>query len=183
LPALFFWEEDQMEEGTQEIVPGCNRGLHVRRRRHNYFAKARREVFLEHLAATCNVTASAAAAGISVSAVYVHRMKDPEFRALWGDAIEQGYARLEAALIERAARAEERIRLRGDKEVSGPDAPAEIDWDKAMQLLRHHQRGLAGRTPDNRARPLRVPIEALAAKLIKRMRALGVRPPEEGAGP
>lgn len=165
-----------------EIVPGCNRGLHVRRRRRNLFGKARRIAFLEHLAATCNVQASAAAAEISVSAVYVHRMKDPAFREAWQAALEQGYARLEAALLLRAARGGDAIKVRGDKQVTGRDAPEEVDWDKAMDLLRHHQRGLAGRPVDNRMRPARVPIEALTAKLVRKLKALGVTVAEEEAG-
>lgn len=164
------------KDEAKEIVPGTNRRLHERKRRHSFFGKARRARFLEHLAATCNVQASAAAAEVSVSAVYANRMKDPEFREQWQAALEQGYARLEAALLERAARGEGRIAVRGDKELEGPDAPGEIDWDKAIELLRHHRRGLAGRPVDNRARPQRVPIEELAAKLIRKMKALGVQP-------
>ena len=163
------------EDDEREIVPGCNRGLHERKRRHAYFGKARREAFLEHLAATCNVMASAEAAGVSVSAVYANRMKDAGFREDWRAALEQGYARLEAALIERAARGDGRPAVRGDKIVAGPHAPEEVDWDKAMELLKHHQRGLAGRTADNRARPARVPIEQVAAKLVRKLKALGVR--------
>ena len=88
----------------EEIVPGCNRGLHKRR---NLFGKKRRETFLEHLAATCNVTASAAVAEVSVSTVYANRMKDAEFRDGWRAALEQGHAQLEAALLARAARQKE----------------------------------------------------------------------------
>lgn len=165
-----------MERAEEWIVPGKNRQLQrpqgVDRR--VKFGKARRETFLEHLAATCNVTASAAVAEVSFSAVYRCRMRDAEFRAAWQAAIEQGYARLEAALIARATRGDGRPEVRGDKIVEGPDAPETIDWDKAMELLKHHQRGLAGRTADNRPQAQRVPIEVVAAKLVKRIKALGV---------
>jgi hypothetical protein len=46
-------------------------------------------------------------------------------------------------------------------------------------LERRHQRGLAGRTPDNRQRPTRVPIEALTEKLVRKIKALGVVVDEE----
>ncbi|WP_324751120.1 hypothetical protein SH591_07095 [Sphingomonas sp. LY54] len=88
--------------------------------------------------------------------------------------LEQGYARLEAMLLERATRGAERFAIAGDKEVA-----EEFDWDKAMDLLRQHQRGLAGRTPDNRQRPARVPIEALTEKLVRKLKALGVVVDEE----
>lgn len=163
-----------------EIVPGTNRKLHKRRKRHNIFGKKRREIFLEHLAATCNVTASAAAAGVAVSTVYANRMRDAGFREQWAAAVEQGYARLEAAAIERASRA--RPVVRGDKIVEGPDAPEEIDWDKAMELLRHHQRGVAGGKWPGGTLPQRVPIETVTERLIRKMRALGVNPEADDGG-
>lgn len=170
------------KEEEQWIVPGKNRRL-VKPRgqdRRVKLVKARRETFLEHLAATCNVTASAEAAGVSFSAVYRCRMRDPGFQEEWKDALEQGYARLEAALLERAMRGEGRAQIDGDKEVEGPDAPAEVDWDKGIELLRNHQRGLAGRTTNYRT-PRRVPPEQLAAKLVRKLKALGVRPGDEAS--
>lgn len=168
------------EEGDDiEIVPGRNRRLHKRRKQENQFGNKRRAVFLEHLAATCNVRASAAAAGVSPSTVYAHRMKDSDFRADWDAALAQGYARLEAALIERALRGGGRHAVRGDAIVEGPDAPEEVDWDKGMELMRHHQRGLAGLSLPGRLQPKRVPIERVTEKLIRKLRALGVRPEGE----
>lgn len=169
------------EAPEQEIVPGSGRRLHARRKRRTIFGKAARSLFLEHLAATCNVQASAAAAGVGVSTVYANRMRDPVFAADWDAALAQGYARLEAALIERALRGDGRTQVNGDKAVEGPDAPEEIDWIKAMELMRHHQRGLAGRVQRNPTHlPRRVPIEQAAERLIRKMKALGVRPPERG---
>lgn len=170
-----------MREEREEIVPNCNRQLQKRRKRHHMFGKRRRAIFLEHLAATCNVQAAAAAAEVAVSTVYANRMRDAEFRADWQAALEQGYARLEAALIERAARGAERAEIKGDKIVEGPDAPEEIDWEKGMELLRHHQRGLAGYNVPGRVVPKRVEIEQVTAKLIRKLKALGVRPEGEAS--
>jgi hypothetical protein len=164
------------------IVPGKNRRLVTPRGqdRRVKFVKAKREVFLEHLAATCNVTASAEAAGVSLSAVYRCRMRDAEFRDDWALALGQGYARLEAALLRRAMQGERRTPVNGDLTVAGPDAPDEVDWDKGMMLLRHHQRGLEDARPGTRRLPQRVPIEEAAARLVRRLKALGVRPEEDG---
>lgn len=141
-----------MDEEADEIVPNCNRQLQVRRKRRNLFGKMRREGFLEHLAATCNVQAAAAVAEVAVSTVYAHRMRHAAFRAGWDAAIEQGYARLEAALIARAAAGAERLEIAGDKIVEGVEAPERIDWAKGMELLKHQQRHLSGRPVDIRAR-------------------------------
>lgn len=163
------------EEG--EIVPGCSRVLHRRRKRNNRFGKKRKEIFLEHLAATCNVTESAAEAGVAVSTVYANRMRDPEFRDDWMAAVQQGYARLEAEALE--SRRIERAEVRGDKIVERANG---LSFDEKMQLLRHHQRALAGTTQRNRPAPARVPIDQVAARLVKKLKALGVRPDGIEAG-
>ena len=168
-----------MSDEPEEIAPNCNRKLQKRRKRPKLFGKRLRAIFLEHLAATCNVQASAKAAGVAVSTVYANRMRDAGFRADWDAALAQGYARLEAALIERALRSEERYRIKGDKQVEGPEAPEEIDWDKGMELLRHHQRGLKGFNVPGRQLPKRVGMEHLTEKLIRKLRAIGVRPEVE----
>ena len=170
------------EKEAFEIVPGSNRGLHKRRRRAGLFGKRRRETFLEHLAATCNVTASAAEAGVSVSTTYANRMRDADFAADWDAALAQGYARLEAALLERANRGAERAQWRGDKIVAGPDAPDGLSFEQAMQLMSHARRAAAGLTARNRLMPKRVPIEQVAEKLIRKFRALGVDPDRRGGG-
>ena len=112
----------QRSAGSERIIPNTNRRLQVSRTRRKLFGKARQEAFLEHLAATCNVTASAAAADICVGSVYRERMRNPEFRAAWGQALEQGYARLEAALLARAAAGGRYARgqRRQDRERGGP---------------------------------------------------------------
>jgi hypothetical protein len=56
--------------------------------------------------------------------------------------------------------------------VTEPHSPDEVDWDKAMDLLRHHQRGLTGRPVDNRMPPTRVATEALTAKLVRKLKAV-----------
>jgi hypothetical protein len=59
-------------------------------------------IFLDHLAASCNVSASAAAAGFSAVTVYNHRRSDPGFAARWQEALDQGYARVEMELVRTA---------------------------------------------------------------------------------
>lgn len=66
------------------------------------WTKAVRAAFLAKLAETANVAASAREAGMPVSSVYALRLKSPEFRCEWGEALAEGYARLEASLLEAA---------------------------------------------------------------------------------
>jgi len=65
--------------------------------------KARREhwrdVFLDALAETSNVTAAAAAAGATTSLAYRFRRSDPAFAAQWRRALREGYDNLELELL------------------------------------------------------------------------------------
>jgi hypothetical protein len=62
----------------------------------------KRLTFLAALAATSNVTKSAAAAGMSDAQVYAERRRNAGFRDAWTDALSEGYARLEFMMLERA---------------------------------------------------------------------------------
>ena len=64
-------------------------------------ARARR-AFLDHLAMTANVAASARAAGIAPHLAYATRRRNVEFASLWQAALTEGFARLEGALLAEA---------------------------------------------------------------------------------
>lgn len=78
---------------------------HVRRLRGDasWSDPARRALFLEHLAATCNVTASAQAAGLIPAGAYKLRARDAEFEAQWYGAREQARDHLWLLLHQHAA--------------------------------------------------------------------------------
>jgi hypothetical protein len=141
------------------------------------FGAKRQNIFLEHLAASCNVAAAAAAAGVTVQCVYARRMRDAAFREAWGRALEQGYARLEAMLLEEAMRAEP-IAVEGDLVL--PDKP--FDRDLALHLLREHGRR-RGAGPGTGTTPPR-PAEwsEVEAYWIKRLQALKQRMARGGRG-
>jgi hypothetical protein len=65
----------------------------------NRFNAATRKCFLDHLARSANVAASARAAGISSDAVYSAHRRLPEFRAEWKEALFEGYVRLETTML------------------------------------------------------------------------------------
>ena len=56
----------------------------------NGWTSAKRGAFLDELAASCNVTRAAAAAGMGRDAAYGLRRRDPVFAEAWAAAIEQG---------------------------------------------------------------------------------------------
>lgn len=65
-------------------------------------AKAKRRIFLRTLAKTCNVTESAAAAGVCRKRAYEWREAHAEFAKAWDDAIETATDALEAEARRRA---------------------------------------------------------------------------------
>jgi hypothetical protein len=172
-------DDDELHE---RIIPNTNRKLQVTKTRRKLFGKKRQEAFLDHLAATCNVTASAAVAGVCVGTVYAERRRNAAFREAWRVALEQGYARLEAALLERAERGLDRpfdgLRT-GPGADGGAGVPAEADWNRAMDLMRQHQRGLAGVPHRGGHRIRRVGTEALEQRIVRKLKAIGYKVPEE----
>lgn len=61
-----------------------------------------RPKFLAALAKTCNVTASARAAGVERQTAYAHRAQDADFAEQWEDALQQGIDHLETEAHRRA---------------------------------------------------------------------------------
>jgi hypothetical protein len=124
-----------------------------------------KEVFLNHLTATCNVKASAQAIGIDPGSAYARRRSDESFAADWRAAIAQAYEIMETHLLALALSGEHTI----DTGVGGPGAV--IDRDMAMRLLsRQH---MAKTPPQRRGGPRRKLLTneeieaALLAKLAK----------------
>ena len=130
-----------MDNGM-EVRAGNKRRVQVRKAPRVSFTAERRQVFLDHLAACCNVTASAAAAGVGFSTVYEARRREPDFAQQWEEAIEIGYATLEALLIERAAKGAHYVP--GDTKVPGPET---IDTWLALDLLRLRKAKAPRRSP------------------------------------
>lgn len=96
-----------------------------------------RRTFFAHLAAHCNVTAAAAAIGLTPAEVHDRRRRHQPFAAEWDQAIAAGMALLEMRLIGRVL-AETDDGTKADS----PD-PEPIDWDHAIKLYTVHraQRG------------------------------------------
>ena len=94
---------------AEESIPARSRGpagtmIHTGRHgtqivstRGHRWSDAAEELFLDHLAATANVGASARACGFSSEAIYRRRRTDPVFEQRWDAALAQGYVPRELA--------------------------------------------------------------------------------------
>jgi hypothetical protein len=67
--------------------------------RRNGWTPARRAVFLDTLAQSCNATLAAREAGMQAKSARALKKRDGEFARLWGEAIEQGAERLREEVL------------------------------------------------------------------------------------
>jgi hypothetical protein len=77
-------------------------GAQMRAVRKDGWTLERRRIFMETLAATCNVSESARVAGMNLSGAYYQKRRDPGFAREWRQAMAVGYAELEAFLLRQA---------------------------------------------------------------------------------
>lgn len=136
--------------------------------------KGMRRRFLDHLAATCNVKASAEAIGVEPGSVYYLRRRDPAFTAEWAEALELGYQMLETRLVGHA--------LAGNGRTEGieQDGIGAINPDLALVMLAAHRNARAGIAPRGGPRPQRATEEETNAALLKKLDAIEKRRREEG---
>jgi hypothetical protein len=86
-----------------------------------------RAAFLEKLAATSNVAASARAAGVNTSKAYADRRRDREFAREWRKALCEGYDNLEMELLARLRKGQP------------PSSKTRFDNAAAIRLLLAHR--------------------------------------------
>lgn len=125
------------KDGPQRVSPG-----------HKRFTPEAQAMFLDHLAASCNVSWAAAQAGVSTVTAYNHRRANPGFARCWEEALRHGYVRLETELLGTAI--EYAARLRSDD-----DLPLKhMSVREALSLLHRHGGRPGGPTArDGRFRP------------------------------
>jgi AcrR family transcriptional regulator len=104
-----------------------------------HWSKAKEAQFIDHLTATCNVAASLREVGMSDTTVYRHRKKSAHFRAAWDRALAEGYARLEAMLLDRAINGKRVLVERDGEHVE----KVEYSDSLALNLLAQHRRMVA----------------------------------------
>ena len=99
-----------------------------------------REAFLDHLAGSCNVRASAEMAGVPVCSIYTQRRRDPKFAEDWQAALSAGYDLLETHLVGIALAGE-----RADARRPIETAIGTIDVETALRLLAAHRNARRGK--------------------------------------
>ena len=157
-----------MDDGDM-VSPGNGRRVQVRKVRAGGFTEAKKQIVLDHLAACCNLTRSAKAAGISVETVNEHRRRDPAFRQQVIEAIEAGYEALDAMALDRAARSGRYVP--GDTAVGAET----IDPEMALHLLRLRRAPIGRRTGAGGPRPRRVSEKELNEAILAKLKLLGER--------
>jgi hypothetical protein len=151
------------------VRPAKNGKTKVIRTNGKRWSEKTEKAFLEMLAATCNVRLSAAEIGFSTVALYNRRARWPAFKAAWDAAIEQGYARIEATLIERATDSVVRVELDGDWEAAGPP----LTNSEMMGLLKLHRAGARGGKPQNYAwREKPWDMDAMRKSILRKIEAI-----------
>ncbi|WP_343520258.1 hypothetical protein [Sphingomonas sp.] len=134
------------------------------------WGKAMRAAFLDHLAATCNVSRAAAAAGVFPATVYAARRRDPEFAAQWEEALALGYQMLETRLVGHVLEGRRR-----DEQVEGgdPGDSGGIDFEAALRLLSQHR--TAQGKPHKGRQPQFAAPEETDKMLLKRLAHIEAR--------
>lgn len=140
------------------------------------------EAFFDHLATSCNVRASAEAVGFTTFTVYRQRRLRPEFAARWQAALEQGYARLEIALVEAANDTLEGLEFDSERPIP------KMSVEQAMNVLRAHRNEVRGSGEAGPGRHARRPtLEEVRASIEKKVRAIkaarSVSADDDGQGP
>ena len=155
-----------MLDGEELAVRGTNgRRVQVARAALKQFSPRVEARFLGVLAATCNVKAACAEIGMTAAAVYAHGKRRPGFAGMWDSAIETGYARLEAGLVEAAG-------SMFSAETVDPDLTlGPVSFAQALQLLQlyKHRVHKLGKPMRRAAEP---DIEQVHAELLRRIEAM-----------
>ncbi len=165
--------------------------LQVRKPAKGGWTPAKRAAFLEHLAATCNVAASARAVGMAPRGAHALKARDAVFAADWAAAIEAAYETLEARLLAYAlgeAEGEPEAEPDGvadgvadgdaDGDAGAESRGAHFDPRVAVQALGFRRRDAAagGRGPSCK----RATIAEVEAALVAKLDAIA-RPGQAGA--
>jgi hypothetical protein len=167
-------DEKEERSGDRELVVRRGpAGKQIKRARKDGWTARKREIFPDHLRATCNVTASAREAGMGLRSVFRLRNRDAAFADQWDATLRDYEARLAGQLI---VYAETQGKALADAP-PGSDA-SDIDGfdpELALRMLSYHRERLAGRRRRGGA-PKRVATpEETDAEILRLLKALGKR--------
>ncbi|HEV7659182.1 MAG TPA: hypothetical protein VGO55_04985 [Allosphingosinicella sp.] len=169
------WDEAAAASAGPELVCAVNgRAWQLARGgRRLRFGRARKQVFLDRFAATCNLALSARAAGLHPSTVHRHLARDPAFAAGFAEALAAGYEALEAEGVRQGLAAQEAYRIACG--TADEEALSAQSFERTMALLREYRRGdgRIGPRPVH-GRLTRWSFDKSMAALEKQLKAFGV---------
>lgn len=167
------------EKGVIERHPGGR--VHVRRVRKDGWTAARRQVFLDRLAATCCVVEALAATGMASSSLYRLRKRDPAFAEAWDDAVAAHFDDVELALVRYSKRVLEGHGADNQAALGEARARAAADPGFALELLKMRRAADARVAAGGARRRIggRVAVadkDELAKSIMKLVKAVKKRP-------
>jgi len=136
-PAFAASWEAAMAAGPQPVRKDKATGRTRRRSRGRpiKFSREAKQAFLDHFAGSCDLEASAAAAGISASTVHRHLASDPAFAEGFDEALLIGYRLVEAGAVREVRAAQQKYRLAPKSDAAGAQS-----FERAIQLMRYFRR-------------------------------------------
>jgi hypothetical protein len=123
--------------GEPHLVRLKNGRVQMRRAQSGKLTPAGEQAFLAALSATCNISLAAAAVGACFNAFNRRRKKDPAFAREMRLALQMGYDRLEAALLESGLAGSHE---HDDWRTNEPPAIPPMTPAQALQLMYLHQK-------------------------------------------
>lgn len=124
------------------------------------------EIFLGHLAATCNVRLSAKLTGFSPVAFYKRRDRDPDFAERWRRTVVESYGEIEGIVLRTA-----RDLLEG--RTPPPESPIRaMTMADAIQLLKLYRGIVTGEGKRAGWRPVPRPLDEVRDSILAKLEAI-----------
>lgn len=136
------------------------------------WTKAKEDTYVNVLAETCNLTAAAVAAKVSVNSARERRKTNARFRASCAEAIGCAYEQLELAILDRSLNGSEKIIIRKD---GSEERIREYPTAVALTLLRMHRQTAA----EAASEPEGVDIDEVRQRLFAKLQRLRKRDDQE----
>ena len=156
---------------------GGGRRVQVARARLKQWTPRIEDRFLAVLAATCNVKAACAEVGMTAASAYAHRQRWPAFAARWDRTVEEGFERLEIALLQNAEN------LFSSDELPPPETVmVPMTFQDAIHLLHMHKHGVLGlgKAPGQSWRPPpSLSDPRIANSILRKIRIVAAMPDDE----
>jgi len=165
---------EEREEREVRVVRCSDGRLRKCKARRTGWTAGKRRIFLDHLAATSNATASARKAGMGVRSAFALRARDPQFAAEWDAALRQAEARLKGKLVVYAETQGKKAAREGDEENDASDVDG-FDPDLALRALADSRQSRAGRRRPGNGKFRTATEEETDAELMRLLKALDRR--------